>query len=646
MSGTPHRKDWLRRLALLALVLLLLRVAARALGIHGSRAVDTGLPVAAFLTLALVAFGYLGRWLAWSWRKLLWRVRSRLVITYLFVGLTPILLMAAHSMISAFGLSMEAMARIIIVQLGSAVDQSEAFARSLVAELELLPADASAETLRAALAERAGLVRTVLPGARLELVEDAALPAWLAGRRSWSGITHTGDQGAGAEDGLHGPDPAMAIRALARGGPPERPLTVLLEVPLDQEFAFHLSGMTGMRILPAASRQRDAAPAGWFYVAMMPSTEWTTGIRSQRVTMTFDWSWAEAGRQVLGSSPAGRYWRLGLILVGFAFLALEMIALGTAAWMVRAVTHTVDRLHRATAFIGRGDFSHRISVRSRDQLGELARHFNDMSARIEDLLRGRVERERLEREVVIAAQVQARLFPRTTPHLATVEVAGECRAARGVAGDYFDYVEVAPGLVAFALGDVAGKGISASLLMSNLQASLRAQASIAGDALRGGDGPQPVAGLTGRLNRQLFGSIEDNRYATLFLGFYDDSTRRMRYTNAGHNPPILLRPGGGTSRLTDGGTVLGAFAESRYGEGEAHLESEGLLLLYSDGLTEAVNAAGEEFGEQRITDLAQRHRHLSADDLRRTIFSAIDAWSGAQERADDQTLLIVKGLAA
>ena len=167
------------------------------------------------------------------------------------------------------------------------------------------------------------------------------------------------------------------------------------------------------------------------------------------------------------------------------------------------MTGTVHKLHLATQFIKRGDFSHRIRTRSHDQLGELAVAFNDMSANIEVLLEERVERERLEREVEIAAEVQAQLFPRSLPALTTAEVTGECRAARGVAGDYYDYVEVEPGLVAFALGDVSGKGISAALVMSNLQASLRAQVTIISERRRlvglahggGGDdhGREPAA---------------------------------------------------------------------------------------------------------------------------------------------------------
>src|ERR671938_335492 len=148
--------------------------------------------------------------------------------------------------------------------------------------------------------------------------------------------------------------------------------------------------------------------------------------------------------------------RLSWVIAVFVgiFLTLELFALFAAGWMTRAVTGTVHRLYRATEYIKRGDFSHRVRVRSRDQLGELADAYNDMAADIEALLHERVERERLEREIEIAAEVQAQLFPRSTPVLASAEITGECRAARGVAGDYYDFIEVAPGLVAFALGDV------------------------------------------------------------------------------------------------------------------------------------------------------------------------------------------------
>src|ERR671938_575415 len=144
--------------------------------------------------------------------------------------------------------------------------------------------------------------------------------------------------------------------------------------------------------------------------------------------------------------------RLSWVIAVFVgiFLTLELFALFAAGWMTRAVTGTVHKLYRATEYIKRGDFSHRVHVRSQDQLGELAHAYNDMAADIEALLHERVERERLEREIEIAAEVQAQLFPRAVPALANAAVTAECRAARGVAGDYYDYVEIAPGVVVLA----------------------------------------------------------------------------------------------------------------------------------------------------------------------------------------------------
>ncbi|MBV9957209.1 MAG: SpoIIE family protein phosphatase, partial [Acidobacteria bacterium] len=357
-----------------------------------------------------------------------------------------------------------------------------------------------------------------------------------------------------------------------------------------------------------------------------------------------------------------------LKIVGITFLVFEILALIAAIWMTRAVTGTVHKLYRAVAYIKRGDFSHRVHVRSHDQLGELAAAFNEMSADIEVLLQERVEHERLEREVEIAAEVQARLFPGRVPELMTVELAAECRAARGVAGDYYDYVEVAPGLVALALGDVSGKGVSASLVMSNLQASLRAQTAITAERLSiaaravaasagsvAGDGGKVLARLMAdadmdgsvarkvtNINRQLCQSTDANRFATLFLAIYEDRTRTLRYTNAGHNAALLVRADGTAERLSRGGMMVGAFDWAEYEEAATTLEPSDLLLIFSDGLSEAEGENGEEYGDERIAEFTIAHRTLAAHELRQALFDEIDKWSGGRERGDDQTLLIVK----
>ena len=732
MPEKPRKGQRMRLVAAAAVGLVLLRLAAGDTALYGDHVVGSTLRFATFAAVLVTVVYYPARWLSLSWERLMWRVRRRLAITYILVGLTPLLLMASHSLLSWLGLSAEAMARVVTVQVASSAEQMEAIARTLAADLDRQPQGVPEDRQRAFIAEREDLLRAALPGARATLVPQAALPRWLDGQASWSGLTREPPPPAagGAAPPVPAPAQAAVLRAVARSGRPDGRYALLIETPLGADFVRHLSDLTGIRIramgpgagpavpmpipaalapvpapsappagppttaadrplaepriaerlpaagrLPGEGRLSEGSPAahrpvtGFLYAAFMPSTDWATGKKAGQVTLAFDWSWAEAGRQILGSSQAGRYWRLGLIVLGFIFLTCELLALGAAAWMVRAVTGTVDRLYRATTYIARGDFSHRIQVRSQDQLGELARHFNEMSAHIESLLRERVERERLEREIEIAATVQSQLFPRSIPLLATARIAGECRAARGVAGDYYDYLEVAPGRVALALGDVAGKGLSASLLMSNLQACLRAQTAIeaeradvrAADAARElaaggtavggaavggaalpGNG-RAVARIASMVNRQLCRSADSNRFATLFLALYDDDTRLLRYTNAGHNAPILVNGDGTVERLVSSGTVVGAFDDARYDESHALLGEDALLVIFSDGISEARSPSDEEYGEDRLVRFAVANRALQAGALCSALFAEVDSWSGPQERGDDQTLVIVKG---
>jgi sigma-B regulation protein RsbU (phosphoserine phosphatase) len=692
-----------------------------------------------FWAVFLTSLYYGVKALRWLKRKLLWRVRRRLVITYLFVGLTPIILMTLLGILSAFGGSGQGMARIITAQVNATEQQTQASAHSLAEAFARLPSNADERSIQSWLDERAALVRASLPGARaaiwrgapgedslstghkgsaqfislqsdestLGVGEDSTsvgyrLPEWLRGRAEWRGMAFV--TSTKTEDNFGSP----SLRALTRGVAGNRPFALLLVVPVSRALVQQYRETTGIYVRPffvykalnadssrldsrsgyrneengeGAAPERDVEDifrkdqfgeqvGESFYVVMLPSTNWASGEQSEHLSFVFDWSWALASKQFWGHGEPGELWRRALMYTAIAFLVLELLALIASAWMTRAVTGTVHKLYSAVEFIKRGDFSHRVHVRSHDQLGELAAAFNDMSSNIEVLLQERVVRERLEREVEIAAEVQAQLFPRSVPHLLTVEISAECRAARGVAGDYYDYIEVAPGLVALALGDVSGKGVSASLVMSNLQASLRAQTmitaermdiaerAVAASANTGGDGSggrllahvvaaAEIEGAVARqmmnINRQLCESTESNRFATLFLALYEDRTCQFRYTNAGHNAPILVRADGSIERLPTGGMMVGAFEWAEYEEAGAALAPGDVLLIFSDGISEAENEAGLEYGEERLTGFAVEHRMLSADELRSAIFAEVDAWSGARERDDDQTLVIVKG---
>jgi phosphoserine phosphatase RsbU/P len=690
-------------------------------------------------------------------RLLLWRVRRRLIITYLFVGLTPVVLLLLLGALAATGGSLQAMVRVFTVEVGATERQALEDARTVASSLLQLPPNASDRVAQSWLDERAALLRAALPGARvyvwrggedgqarglgagapqLASVDEAArgvgfdaveergpLPAWLEEKDEWSGFAYTPPP---ADSGSAFGTPS--VRALARKSAGGRAVAVLVAVPVSRALVERWRSTTGISAHPFFLYAEDAAENqdggglkfkvgdeemrrerakgeaelkvngrdvvvdfghDQFGDAMpelstlnfpnpvfLTATNWLTGGQAAQWSFTVDWSWAEGAKQFWSNAVLSDIWWQALYIVAVAFLVIELLALFSAAWMTRAVTGTVHKLYRATESVMRGDFSHRISTRSRDQLGELAVAFNEMSANIEALLAERVERERLEREIEIAAEVQAQLFPRSTPALRTAEVAGECRAARGVAGDYYDYIETAPGLVTFALGDVAGKGLSASLVMSNLQAALRAQVAIISERLRlagrgaaAGAGGQAagvaaaagrelevprglnavdagcaVAGMVGNINEQLCHSTDTNRFATLFLALYDERTRELRYTNAGHNAPVLVRASGAVERLTAGGTVVGAFNFVEFEEERTTLSEGDLLVLFSDGITEARNHAGEEFGEQRLVEFVAARGGDTVNNIRQAVFDEADRWSGAAEREDDQTLVILKAV--
>lgn len=244
------------------------------------------------------------------------------------------------------------------------------------------------------------------------------------------------------------------------------------------------------------------------------------------------------------------------------------------------------------------------------------------------------EQEGLRREMEIAQQVQARLFPHDTPELRTLQYAGLCRAARGVGGDYYDFLPLGGARLGIAVADIAGKGLPAALLMASLQALLRSHApSYVGD----------LGELGCELNRHLCDVTTDGRYATLFFGVYDEADRTLRYLNCGHQPPVLVRRRDGAPprvrRLPPGGMVLGLFEEQRYESGEVQLEPGELLVVFSDGVTEACDESGQFFGEDRLIDLLLRHADLPGDRLARAVIDAVDGFVGPHPQQDDITVI-------
>jgi sigma-B regulation protein RsbU (phosphoserine phosphatase) len=233
-----------------------------------------------------------------------------------------------------------------------------------------------------------------------------------------------------------------------------------------------------------------------------------------------------------------------------------------------------------------------------------------------------------DRELAAAEEIQQSLLPRGMPVIEGAELAVAWRPAGPVSGDYFDVIQFDVGRAALCVGDVMGKGMPAALLMSNLQALVKAFASAA----------TPPQRLCEQINRAVCGNLPEGRYITFFYGMFETASRRFVYANAGHNPPLLARRDGQTARLAEGGLVLGPFPESSYEQGEVKLRAGDRLLCFTDGVTEAANEAGELFGEDRLLRLLVENRSKSASELRETILGAMADFSGGSFQ-DDVTLV-------
>ena len=262
--------------------------------------------------------------------------------------------------------------------------------------------------------------------------------------------------------------------------------------------------------------------------------------------------------------------------------------------------------------------------------------FDEVTRQIEAQQRATAERLESERraaqEIEIARQVQARLFPQTLPDIRTLEYAGTCIQARQVGGDYFDFLDLGEGRFGLVTGDVAGKGIAAALLMANLQANLRIQCELGLDRLRE---------LLRSVNHVFHKNTNEGAYATLFFAEYDDERRRLRYASCCHLPALLLRRDDTLERLESTGTVLGLFADWDCLIEERSLCAGDTLAIYTDGITESFNDAGEEFGEGRLIDSLRRHRHLPPQGIIAEVVEEVRRFS-ADEQHDDITLTVTK----
>ncbi|MFQ5877445.1 MAG: PP2C family protein-serine/threonine phosphatase [Acidobacteriota bacterium] len=259
--------------------------------------------------------------------------------------------------------------------------------------------------------------------------------------------------------------------------------------------------------------------------------------------------------------------------------------------------------------------------------------YDSMRRQIEASYRALREREALARELEIAREVQRELLPRVVPRLRGLDLAGACDPAVGVGGDYYDFLPFAEERLALVIADVSGKGIPAAMLMAGLQGSVR---SLAMPAVSPGE-------VTRRLNGMLYRSTSSSRYATLFFGLYDAGRRVLTYSNAGHYPPLLLGSGG-ADRLRADGIPIGLLPDARYGEGRRDLRAGDLLVLYTDGIIEAPDPRGSEFGEGRLIEVLTGNSGRDLDEMIVQVFQELERWTGGGPRHDDATIVLARAV--
>jgi serine phosphatase RsbU (regulator of sigma subunit) len=315
---------------------------------------------------------------------------------------------------------------------------------------------------------------------------------------------------------------------------------------------------------------------------------------------------------------------MGLMVIALACIGIVPIS--------RRMTQHVSSLSDGVRQLAGGDFKARVPVRSTDEFGTLAASFNKMA---EDLERHQsliVEQERLRRELELSRQIQTEMLPRAPLRIGSAEIKGLSIPAREVGGDFFNYFALPDGRLALLVGDVSGKGVSAALLMANIQATLRARLPLETDLAKLADG----------LDRDVDENTPHSVYVTLFLGILDIERAQLRYVNAGHNPQFLLRTRGGFERLSSTGMPIALYAGQGYTESVVTVQSGDLLFFYTDGLVEAENERGDMFGSERLEALLETEHAQRIDAVLELVEASVRSFRGRAEPLDDATLMALR----
>jgi sigma-B regulation protein RsbU (phosphoserine phosphatase) len=616
---------------------------------------------ASFLEFLLIVFGF---WLALRltrafMRKAIWRLRNRLLVTYLFIAVVPVLLIVTLS-----GLSMYLLLSQLAAYLASSeLDRRVAALDHVAQQLALTPPPRRSDVMRSV----AEVNSTRFPELAFVVRDSDSVTVWPPGsghtppHPKWGNangiVVHRGRYhlwSRTVRDATAVTCVAPISREYLSSLVPGLGDISLLDLVSTESKGGNIKINIQKNVTPLAASQETPAqvppPVNRFDrsvigFTIVPVAHWDDPERRDNTLLNVHTRGSALFRTIFATKIDAFQGIVAymLLAVAIAFLIVELISLIIGVSLTRTITRAVHGLYEGTQRVMHGDFKHRIAVKGRDQLADLGSSFNTMTENLERLLDVAKEKERLQAEIEVARAVQEQLYPRFMPSIKTLRIAAVCEPARMVSGDFYDYQSLGVQHYSLALGDVSGKGISAALLMASIQSAMRmelrssmADSNFALNGIR-----LSSARIMSEMNKQMHATSAPEKFATCYFGLYDDSTGTLRYTNAGHLPPILVRKGAAT-RLEVNGTVMGAFPFSQYDETVIQLESGDLLVCFTDGITEPENEYDEMFGEDRLVELVTKNAEREEEKIIGIILDSVRQWTGSPELQDDMTLLLAR----
>ena len=611
-------------------------------------------------------------------RRFLWRVRQKLILSYVFLGFVPVLLVLALALAGGLILYMnvagymfhEGFADISDVVLQASETSAAEIGRAPAATIEAItrkydnlaprypslslavipltaPAPAS-EASPAIVRTRAPASVPMTAGPWRHTPAPSGVPAWLADRAGgFRGVVAVPVPGSPGEW-------MLVMRALM----PTRDHTraVLVDLPVGATTVVEIEARTKIRMGPVTVPERCGGP---------PDT--AVGPEAARVTTLFrhsvawvdctDWHLGETGTAAVSlDAPVGKlYSRVAALqaaqlgtgsndflivfaFLGFFFLVIQGSALFMGGLLARSITYAVHELFVGTERIQQGDFTHRIRIDSGDQLGDLAAQFNRMSGSMEHFMHVQREKQRLDDELRIAREIQKSLLPTSPPVMEGLTIADLCEPAREVGGDYYDFFELGPRRLGIMVADVSGKGTSAALYMAELKGLMLALSRQ----------EQSPRRLLIEANGLLAEHLDNRSFITMTYAIVDLDARTLTSARAGHTPLIVVS-GGCSDVITSSGMVLGLRlpgAAERFGQVlEEHTRSlcpGDVIVLYTDGITEAMNEAGDLFSDESLARVVSGQDELDAAGIRERVVREVGAFVGNAEPHDDMTMIVLK----